>query len=92
MQLTLTFGANSAANETVNPSIAALAEEIILWFVNPFLAATVEKRTIDPLLAFKFSCITLMISVADIKFKLKVLMKSSFLESFKGFKSIDPTQ
>ena len=35
IQLTLIFGANSAASETVSPSTAALVEAIIAWFVNP---------------------------------------------------------
>ena len=45
IQLTLIFGANSAANETVNPSTAALVEAIIAWLVNPRCAATVENKT-----------------------------------------------
>ena len=40
---TLMFGANSAANDTVNPSIAAFVDAIIEWFVNPLWAATVEN-------------------------------------------------
>ena len=92
MQFILTFGANSAANATVKPSTAALAEEIILWLVKPFWAATVENKTIAPWLSFNFSCVALIISVAEIKFKLKQSRKSYFLESFNGFKSIEPTQ
>jgi hypothetical protein len=52
IQLTLIFGANSAARETVKPSTAALADAIIAWLVNPLCAATVENNTIDPLFFF----------------------------------------
>ena len=52
--LTLMFGANSAANETVNPSIAALVDAIIEWFVKPLCAATVENKTIDPLFCLRY--------------------------------------
>ena len=52
IQFTLMCGANSAANDTVNPSTAALADEIIAWFVNPLWAATVENKTIEPLFFF----------------------------------------
>ena len=55
IQFTLIFGANSAANETVNPSTAALAEAIIAWLVNPLCAATVENKTTEPLFFFKLS-------------------------------------
>ena len=46
IQLTLIFGANSAAKDTVSPSIAPLADATILWLVNPLLTATVENKTI----------------------------------------------
>ena len=52
IQFTLMLGANSAAKETVKPSIAPLTEAIILWLLNPLWAATVEKRTMDPLFFF----------------------------------------
>ena len=52
MQFTLMLGANSAANETVNPSTAAFVEAIIAWLVNPLCAATVENKTTDPLFFF----------------------------------------
>ena len=52
IQLTLMFGANSAAKETVNPSTAAFVEAIIAWLVNPLWAATVENKTTDPLFFF----------------------------------------
>ena len=48
------LGANSAAKDTVNPSIAAFADAIIAWLVNPLWAATVENKTIEPLFFFKF--------------------------------------
>ena len=54
IQFTLIFGANSAANETVNPSTAALAEAIIAWLVNPLCAATVENKTTEPLFFLNF--------------------------------------
>ena len=78
MQFILTFGANSAASATVKPSTAAFAEEIILWLVKPFWAATVENKTIAPWLSFNFPCVALIISVAEIKFKLKQSKKSFF--------------
>ena len=55
IQFTLIFGANSAARETVRPSIAALADEIMLWLAKPLFAATVENKTIDPLFFFNLS-------------------------------------
>ena len=55
IQFTLMFGANSAAKDTVNPSIAPLADETILWLVKPLLTATVENKTIEPLFCFKLS-------------------------------------
>ena len=42
------LGESSAASVTVNPSMAAFAEAIIVWFVKPFCAATEENSTIDP--------------------------------------------
>ena len=52
IQFILIFGANSAARETVKPSIAALTDEMILWLAKPFFAASVENKTIDPLFFF----------------------------------------
>ena len=52
IQLTLIFGANSAASETVKPSTAAFVDAIIEWFVKPLWAAIVENRTIEPLFFF----------------------------------------
>ena len=69
IQLTLIFGANSAARETVRPSIAPFAEATMLWLVNPLLTATVENKTIEPLFCFKLSDAFRIISVAEIKFK-----------------------
>ena len=63
------LGASSAAKATVKPSIAALADEIILWFVNPFFAATVENRTIDPLFLVKLFWKALIISVAETRLR-----------------------
>ena len=40
--------ANSAANETVSPSIAPFADDTMLWLVKPLLTATVENKTIEP--------------------------------------------
>ena len=70
IQFTLMFGANSAAKDTVSPSIAPLADETILWLVKPLLTATVENKTIEPLFCFKLSDALLIISIAEIKFKL----------------------
>ena len=70
IQFTLIFGANSAAKDTVSPSIAPLAEDTMLWLVNPLLTATVENKTIEPLFCFKLSEARLIIYVADIKLRL----------------------
>ena len=63
IQFTLILGASSAAKATVRPSTPALADEIILWFVKPFFAATVENKTTEPLFLFKFSSKLLITSV-----------------------------
>ena len=63
IQFILISGASSAAKATVSPSIAALAEEIILWLAKPFFAATVENNTTDPLLLLRLSWKVLNISV-----------------------------
>ena len=68
IQFTLMLGASSAAKATVKPSTAALAGEIILWLAKPFLAATVENKTIDPLLFLRFSWKVLIISVIATRF------------------------
>ena len=68
IQFILIFGASSAARDTVKPSIAALADEIILWLTKPLRAATVENKTIDPLFFFKFSWNALIISVTETTF------------------------
>ena len=52
IQFTLMLGASSAAKATVKPSTPDLADEIILWLMNPFLAATVENSTIEALFFF----------------------------------------
>jgi len=92
IQLTLTFGANSAAKAKVRPSIAPFADETIAWFGKPCFTATVENKTTEPLFFFKLSAKVLITSVAEIRFKLNDCMKSLFFVSFNGFKSIDPTQ
>ena len=55
IQFILMCGASSAARATVKPSTADLAEEIILWLVKPFFAATVENKTTEPLFLLRFS-------------------------------------
>ena len=55
IQFILISGDSSAARATVNPSTAALADEIILWFAKPFFAATVENKTIEPLFFLRLS-------------------------------------
>ena len=49
-------------------------------------------KTDLPALAFKLSAKDFMISVAETKFKLNDCIKSLCLVSFKGLRSIDPTQ
>ena len=86
------FGAYSAARARVKPSIAPFADETIAWFGKPCCTATVENKTIDPLLAYKLSAKDLIISVAETKLRLNECIKSLFLVSFRGLRSIDPTQ
>jgi hypothetical protein len=86
------LGANSAANASVKPSTAPFAEDTIAWLGKPCLTATVENNTIEPLFCFKLSLKVLIISAAETKFKLNYCMKSLFLISFRGFKSIEHTQ
>ena len=68
----LTFGASSAASETVRPSKDALTGEIILWFGNPCFTAIVEKTTMEDLFFFKFSLNFLIIYIIGKKFKSKL--------------------
>ena len=76
----------------VKPSTAPFADETMAWFGKPCCTATVENKTIDPLLAFKLSAKDLIISVAETKLRLNDCIKSLFLVSFRGLRSIDPTQ
>ena len=69
IQFTLILGASSAAKATVKPSTPALEDEIILWLENPYLAATVENNTTDPLFLFKLSWKVLTMSVAATRFR-----------------------
>ena len=55
IQLTLTFGANSAAKAKVKPSIAPFADETIAWLGKPCFTATVENKTTEPY--FFFNCL-----------------------------------
>ena len=73
-------------------STAPFADETMAWFGKPCCTATVENKTIDPLLAFKLSAKDLIISVAETKLRLNDCIKSLFLVSFNGLRSIDPTQ
>ena len=63
IQLTLIFGANSAASALVSPSTAPLEEATSEWKLNPVCTATVENKTMDGLVAvFNFgkqACIIL---------------------------------
>ena len=52
IQFTFMLGANSAAKETVKPSIAPFDVDIIVWFINPCLAAIDENNRTDPLFFF----------------------------------------
>ena len=79
MQLTLIFGANSAANETVKPSTAPFADATMAWLGNPCLIATVENNTTDPWFFLRLSAKALIISVADIKFKLNDIYYRTYI-------------